>query len=179
VASKSDFHSIAPGQSLNRKITLGRLSTLTAIFREPGRYILYPTLNVPTHKMLDPQANRESNVENAWTGTLIGEPLDFQLTASEEKGSGSGIISGSIESADGLPLQDALVILQFSKLGGSDFDLIQGRVLDQVRSDKDGRFELDGVPEADFRLDASHLEHGHQSLPFSFAEYKRLVQPRI
>lgn len=162
------------------------MQDLRAFLREPGRYIVNPSLEVSTDKVVDTKTGTESAMNNAWTGSLIAEPFAIDLPVSVDEPSGHGVIEGTVVSADGRITKDAVVELHYSKRGrtelrdNDDSDLIQGRVLDQVLSDKSGRFDFVGVPDdADFRLIAVHHEHGRKSIPFTFKEFTRRDQPII
>ena len=113
------------------------------------------------------------------------EPFAIELLAPVDKGSGNGVIAGTVASADAQPVDDAIVKLYFATRGASfnentDGESIEKKVLDQTLSAKGGHFDFVRLPnDADFLLVANHPSHGRQSLQFSFKEFMRNERPYI
>jgi len=181
----TQFRSIASGYSLKSRLSIGELQSLTAFFREPGRYIVNPSLVVSTNRVFDDKTGVESMMKTAWTGTIHAEPFAIELPASVDRASGDGVIAGTVVSADGQPVEGAIVKLAFATRGASfeedrELDSMMKRVLDQTSSTKGGHFDFVRLPnDADFLLVANHPSHGRQSLHFTFKEFMRREQPNI
>ena len=85
---------------------IGGSEQLTAFFRESGRYLIKPSLVVTTNKAIDDKTGAVSKMEYAWTGTIHAEPFAIELPALVDKGSGDGVITGTVLSADAKPVVD-------------------------------------------------------------------------
>ncbi len=185
VARITQFKSIAPGFSVRSRLRIGRMQSITAFFREPGRYVVYPSLVVVSSKVIDDKTKVESVMKTAWTGTIIAKPFTIEIPASAAEPSGDRVIVGTVVSADAQPVDGAIVKLLVAQRGASfeedlESERTRGRVLDQASSAKGGLFYFVGVPnDADFLLIANHQSHGQQSLSFTFKEFMRRDQPCI
>ncbi len=172
------FKTIEPGKSLKKQIALGGWQSQRCYFRQPGRYVVRPSLHVVINKVIAPETGTVKLLDEAWTGDLAAESfsIDFPLVR-DQPGVGSKIV-GLVVSHDGQPVSKAIVTLEY--LGDINIPSKLGGFWDQIYCDENGRFEFVCVPDqVDFQIGAWHPAHSSAGRKFAFADFKKGEQPII